>query len=119
MLWSVVRASRQGRTTRWQPAEAVAFYLKSPVEACVQILERDGGGQVHQRSFIEMAAQFVEQFVGDFDRRSRHLFGISNRDTFGRREELILVVGVERGESFLAAPYPHLNCRSDIDTETT
>jgi len=31
-----------------QPAEAVALDLKSPVEACVQIFERDGGGQVHK-----------------------------------------------------------------------
>ncbi len=109
--------AREGWIQR-QSAEAVALDLKSPVEARVQILQRDCRRQVHQCSIVEMTPQFGEGLVGHFDRRSRHLFRVSDRGAFGGGEERILVVGVQSGEHFLGHAEPHHDRGTDVDTET-
>src|SRR5271157_4250580 len=70
---------RQRRVMRGQSAETVGFNLKRTIESRAHVLERDSRGQIDDLLGVEVAVEFVEDFVGNVDRAERHLLGIAER----------------------------------------
>jgi uncharacterized protein YjhX (UPF0386 family) len=85
-----------------QSAETVALDLKRTIESRAHILERDSRGQVDDLLCIEMALEFLEDLVGNVDRRQRHLFCIAERGALSRCEQRVLGVLRQRGELLFA-----------------
>jgi hypothetical protein len=71
---------------RGQPAETVALDLQRTIESRAHILERDSRGQVNDLLGVEMPLHFLEDIIGNIDRRERHLFCIAERGALGGRE---------------------------------
>ena len=87
---------------RGQSAETVALDLQRTIESRAHIFERDSRSQIDDLLGVEMALEFLEDLVGNVDRRQRHLFGIAERGALGRREQRILGVVRQRGEFLFA-----------------
>ena len=81
-----------------ESTETVALDLQRTIESSAHILERDSRGQVDDLLRIKMALEVLEDFVGNIDRRERHLFCIAERGALRRREQRILGVLRERGQ---------------------
>ena len=50
---------------RGQPAETVALDLKRTIEPRAHVLQRDGRRQIDDLLGVEVALEFVEDFVGN------------------------------------------------------
>jgi hypothetical protein len=87
---------------RRQPAEAVALDLQRTIESRAHIFERDSRGQVNDLLRVKMPLHFLEDIIGNIDRRERHLFCIAERGALGGREQRILGVFRECGELLFA-----------------
>ena len=77
---------------RRQSTEAIALDLKRTIESCAHVFQRDRRRQVNDLLRIEMALEVLEDFVGNVDRRQRHLLCIAERGALSRREQRILGV---------------------------
>ena len=95
-LWS------QGRVMRRKSTETVALDLQRTIESRAHILERDRRSQIDNLLSVEMALEFVEDFVGHVNRAERHLLCVSERGAFGGREQRIFGGVRERGEFIVA-----------------
>jgi hypothetical protein len=71
---------------RGQPAKPIAFDLQCTIESRAHVLKRDGRREIDNLLCVEVARQFLENFVGNVDRAKRHLFGIAESRALRRRE---------------------------------